>query len=331
MLQIGTKWQLWNLPNGYEQEIAAIKLRGYREDEPVALTGEILSQIREGTLRPLSVGDIVGYCPTHRDLFLRHKRGERGATTWGRTVGVLIEDYCKGIIRKRATFKQGPKTYKAIDTIVKKYTKSFKGKRLRQFRALEAHQTLPEHTTDKFSLLLEYTARYELAMLGADWILCGQRAIRSRSLLKRVPVTFDNITISPNSEILGIQSPATPDFLMAKLAAVGDIKSADAFKDLYYLTCTGYALAYENEHGRNKEINFGLIYFFETHTKRLSFASSYAFVIDDSLRREFLDRRNKAFQVLQSTTAPQFADREKYCSFCKYRDICAEDRDARTD
>lgn len=329
MLQIGTKWQLWNLPNGYKQEIADVRLRGYLENEPIALTGEILTQIREGTLQPLSVGDIVGYCPTHRDLFLQRKRREKGVSTWGRTAGVLVEEYCKGIINRYTKHKR-PKTYKSVEEKIKKYTECFIHNHQRQFNTLERLKALPGHTTDKFALHLEYTARYELAMLGADWILCGEDKVRSLSLLKRVPIEYDKIYISPRSEILGIRSPTTPDFLIAKFGAVGDIKSANEFKDFYYLTCTGYALAYESEHGENNEINFGLIYFFETHTRKLSFANSYAFIIDDNLRREFLDRRNKAFKVLQATTDPPFADREKYCNFCKFKSICARDRDERT-
>ena len=45
-------------------------------------------------------------------------------------------------------------------------------------------------------------------------------------------------------------------------AAMGRrIKSGASFKDFYPLSCAGYAIAYENQHGCGNDMNFGIIYF----------------------------------------------------------------------
>ncbi|RLC61447.1 MAG: hypothetical protein DRI01_08480, partial [Chloroflexi bacterium] len=83
-----------------------------------------------------------------------------------------------------------------------------------------------------------------------------------------------------------------------------------------------------NQHGQGNDINFGIIYFFETHRRTVTTARSYVFVIDDELRREFLDRRNEAFGILARDPAnpPSLASREQYCVFCKYLSECDKDR-----
>jgi len=73
------------------------------------------------------------------------------------------------------------------------------------------------------------------------------------------------VKIQPTPIQIGISTPATPDFLIEKYGAVGDIKSGVKFEDHYLLTCAGYAIAYENWKRKEKrDINFGIIYFFPT-------------------------------------------------------------------
>lgn len=325
MFQIGTNWQLWDLPRGFETEIKNITLRGYRRDDPVLLPAEF------SLLRPLSVDDICSlYCPTRRDLFLLRVRGRRGSATWGRIVGPVIEEYCKGLIGEyHNLFESAPtQSYVSVNRLIEEFTNRFITRKERQFQKLNKHSSGTSTDATKLVLVLQYTGRYELAMLGADWLLNDGGAGKAASLFMRVPLEHENIEISPDERAIGIRSPSTPDFLISSLQAIGDIKSGGVFKDFYRLSCAGYAIAYENQHGAGNEINFGIIYFFETHSKNIGVAKSYAFLIDDQLRQEFLDRRNEAFGIIKRDPSdpPPLASRDQYCIYCKYQIECDKDR-----
>ncbi|MFP3898016.1 MAG: CRISPR-associated protein Cas4 [Dehalococcoidia bacterium] len=324
MFQIATNWQLWDLPVSFNQAISRITLRGYKRDDPILLPAEF------SHLKPLSVDDIASlYCPTRRDLFLLKKRRLRGSAMWGRIAGPLIEQFCKGLIDEYENlFTDGARqSYESLKKLIQSYSTQFVTGNARLINGLRRHSTSPTEDVTRFVLVLEYTGRYELAMLGADCFLNGD-ATGAGPLLKRVPLEHKSIEISPDARAIGISSPSKPDFLISSLQAVGDIKSGGAFKEFYPLTCAGYAMAYENHHGSGNDINFGLIYFVETHSRTVCAARSYAFVIDDELRREFLDRRNEAFGVLLRDAAdpPPLASREQYCKFCKYFSECDQDR-----
>jgi len=323
MFQIGTNWQLWDLPEDFKEAISRISLRGYEHEEPILLPAEF------SHLRPLSVDDITSiYCPTRRDLFLLKNRKLRGSATWGRIAGPLIEDFCKGLLDEYQDLFDGSssQSYDSLKKLIQDYSSRFIGSKQQSFNKLMRHSASPTQDFAKFVLVLQYTGRYELAMLGADWFL-NEGIGPTSPLLARIPLEHKDVQISPNAREIGISSPSTPDFLISSLQVVGDIKSGASFRDFYPLTCAGYAIAYENQQGPSNDINFGVVYFLETHGKTVTTARSYAFVIDDELRREFLDRRNESFRILQdSANPPLLASREEYCVFCKYLKECDKDR-----
>ena len=139
--------------------------------------------------------------------------------------------------------------------------------------------------------------------------------------------TKDSLALYPNPIQIGISSPAPPDFLIEEYKVIGDIKSGIEFKRFHQLTCTGYALAYENE--KKKDINWGMIYFFPTrnptaYVKPITFAQIYIFPIDDNLRRWFLDFRNQDYGTISKNKPPRFpkvSDRQ-HCSNCQFKELC---------
>ncbi len=318
MFQIATNWGLLALSSHAESGDIGITLRGYSTDEPVALPAEFVS------MPPLSVDKIASiFCPTRRDLFLQVKTNKKGQMTWGRIAGTLIEKYCAGILDEyEGLFKLGAQSYATLKSEIEGYTKRFLSTYSRNLASLEKHSSgLDEY--EHFVLLLQYTARYELAMLGADWTL---RSLSSGPSVVNIDRT--NVKLHPNTKILGISSPSTPDFILPDLKTVGDVKSGKEFSETYRLTCAGYALAYESAYGMGNEIDFGVIYFFENHHRNFTSARIYAFVIDDPLRREFLDRRNEAYIIVGRDIAdpPSLVDRDRYCIYCKFCDECDKAR-----
>jgi CRISPR/Cas system-associated exonuclease Cas4 (RecB family) len=180
---------------------------------------------------------------------------------------------------------------------------------------------------EKFRHYLRYTGKFELSMLEADRLL-GKKTGKTKKheFLRNFPIQYKDITIQPNPKMIGINSPSKPDFLIPDLYIVGDVKSGKQFEECYRLTCAGYALAYENQQGKNHNIDFGIIYFLGTHTSNFYVAQTYLFLIDDELRREFLDKRNDVLNILASGRIPDFVERDQYCIRCKYLDVCDTDR-----
>ena len=138
------------------------------------------------------------------------------------------------------------------------------------------------------------------------------------------------VKIKPTPIQIGISRPATPDFLIEKYGAVGDIKSGVKFEDHYLLTCAGYALAYENwKREEKKDINFGIIYFFPTriptdYAKPFTFAQMYVFPIDDVLRKWFLEERDSAYETIIKDSMPDFPKNKQHCKHCQYIEACKE-------
>lgn len=359
MYQLGTKWKLWDLPSFLQADIEAITLRGYStEPEEVVDTLRLPADLYatsiddEGNFRGLSVEAITSrYCPTRRDFYLEKKQGfSKGYGTWGRVAGPLIEEYCKGLLAHFNELAQKPSglNYQKIQSLAEEYSQMFWEPRTKSFLKLQEKATSPEEAPERLIFLLQQTAKYELTMLGVDYIfgqngsgLLGRllamvtrafgRETTERTpggevvpLMRGIPIRFDKETIQihPGAS-LGLSEVTTPDFIILKTADVvmGDVKTGDHLKPFHLDTITGYAIAYESQH--KKDVNFGILYFFETHARQMSFAQSYMFGIDDFLRRSFLRKRNEAYRILQRSEPPRLADDyEAHCKHCKHHTYC---------
>ena len=342
MYQLGTKWTLWNLPAFLQDDVESITLRGYSTGPE-----EVLDRLRlsadlyaaslddKGNFRGLSVEIITSrYCPNGRDLYLEKKkalRGSKGHTTWGRVAGHLIEKYCKGLLKHFEELAHRPEglDYQSIQTLAQEYSQTFWGKssHKKKLKELQDQARTSEEAPERLVFLLQQTAKYELTMLGIDYTLSQNRNGKFVPLMQRIPVRFDEeaVRISPGTN-LGLSETTTPDFIILDEPAVvmGDIKTGIRFEQFHLHTIAGYALAYESQH--KKDVNFGIVYFFETHTTQMGLAQSYVFVIDDFLRRKFLDMRNEAYKILQRAEPPSLVDDyDKHCKYCKHHTDCYPD------
>jgi len=342
MYQLGTKWTLWDLPAFLQDDVESIALRGYcTEPEEVLDTLRLPADLYaaslddRGNFRGLSVERITSrYCPNGRDLYLEKKmtlKGSKGHTTWGRVAGHLIEKYCVGLLEHFKELAQRPEglDYQGIQTLTQEYSRTFWDKRShkKKLKELQDKARTPEEIPERLVFLLQQTAKYELTMLGIDYTFSQNRNGQFVPLMQRIPIRFDEETvrISPGTN-LGLSKTTTPDFIILDEPAVvmGDIKTGIRFEQFHLHTIAGYALAYESQH--KKDVNFGIVYFFETHTTQMGLAQSYVFVIDDFLRRKFLDMRNEAYKILQRAEPPSLVDDyDKHCKHCKHHTDCYPD------
>jgi len=385
MYQLGTKWKLWGLPSFLQADIEAITLRGY-STEPEEIAGALrlpadlyLAGVDDkGSFKGLSVEKVTSrYCPTGRDLYLEKKlgsRGSKGHITWGRVAGRLIEEYCLGLLEHFRDWAQGPAEldYQRIQMLTDDYSRRFwnRPSHKKNLRKLQNEAGIPEEAPERLAFLLQQTAKYELTMLSADYILGQSGDGEFVPLMEGIPIVFkgEAIQINPQSD-LGLSETTTPDFIifdnvgrvykfgesrrepfyklfttiwhiferetakrMPEVSSqvsyapeptivMGEVKTGTQLQPFHLHAVAGYAISYESQHKR--DVNFGIVYFFETHVTQMSFAQSYVFVIDDFLRRKFLDARNDAYRILQkSALPPKAGDYEKYCKYCKHHEDC---------
>jgi CRISPR/Cas system-associated exonuclease Cas4 (RecB family) len=347
---------MWNLSKPTDEifkTIEQIKFRGY--DKETFLTGEFARRIAakieldkdkkagtinqtryeeelkaNGGINALSVSAIADkYCHTRRDLYIE-KGSQRPKIedykTWGRIAGPLVERYLFGMMAEQSDSEN----YGSVVEKSLALRKSFAQKEKKSIALLENTEGKDGDTkigdTDWFMQLLDYNGRAELAI----------KILNSR-LKQEESMDVEDIElwskIKPNVAEIGISSPATPDFISPKAHVVGDIKTGVNFAAHHQLTCAGYALAYENQHEKEKaEINWGIVYFFPTrnpsaYVKPISFAQVLIFPIDDILRGWFLSTRNEAYRITSKSTIPPLPEKTNrtHCRSCKNVNYCKED------
>lgn len=328
----------WNSTRPDQETItdfSSLERRGYNA-EAVSLTGQLATKIADKTIPTLSVGDIADKrCLARRDLYLRKGVGRLSTAqlrsiekaTWGHKAGTFVEKYVEGVATQQG-ISQPAQSYTAIRNNGDSYHRSFVGNRasdISQLRTLEKSTlNTKEGDTDWLLRLLKCNGKLEL---GAQVL---HSFVRKTDDFDFSRIEF-NRNLHPKPREIGISSRATPDFIAPHLGLVGDIKTSTGFEAHFQLTCAGYALAYENEHGDGHNINWGIIYLLPTRNptalvRPLTFAQLYIFAIDDNLRSWFLDERDKAYRVLAGEQIPSIKeeDMRNNCSYCKFNQYCEE-------
>jgi CRISPR/Cas system-associated exonuclease Cas4 (RecB family) len=322
MFEVIFRWNSCGPDDGTNEFINKITLRGYIAKN-VGLTGEFINKLIEQRIKPLSIGNITSrICPTGRDIYYRKGpnpiRGRDESTTWGRETGNLIEQYYYNILPR------GIKTHKQKYTSTKKQADKHsirffetKQEKLNEIIELEKTSNKQEGDTEWLVKILNQSARSEFAIKILNKISYDPFNIDTRDVQIKPQ-------LHPSLEEIGI-APSEPDFIIPKHKIIGDIKSGENFEDYFLLTCTGYALAYENEF--QTDINWGVIYFVPKHTtseyvKVLTYPQVHFFPIDEKLREWFLEKRDEAYSIISKKDAPGFPKKLVQCPYCKYKTHC---------
>jgi len=329
MFQVIAMWNLSKPDEEMKDSVDNIDLRGYNTDS--FLTGEFASKVASEDIRPLSVSNIAEkYCTTRRDLYFykginRLPRTDR-KETWGTKAGPFIENYILSFLNKT-----GDKDNENYSSLINKgeslYTTYIKAEKrdYEELKSLEEDSFgVIEGDTDWLLKLLCNNAKSELAIKILHSLLKGDDSLDIANIkLKRA--------IRPNVTEIGINDPATPDFIIPDFGIVGDIKTGVEFQSHFQLTCAGYALAYENEKGEKNDIDWGIIYLFPSRvpaTKRfvrpVTFTQVYIFPINDFLRESFITLRDEAYKIISKNSPPSFPDEKKreHCEYCRFKEHC---------
>lgn len=329
----------WNLTRPDQEALAdfdSLERRGYNS-ELVSLTGQLATKIADKTILPLSVSDIADKrCIARRDLYLRKgvgrissaQRRKMEKPTWGHKAGSFVEKYVMGTVTQEIDNFTEQK-YAATRAGSDSYHQNFVDGSLSDIAKLKTLESTTQNMvngdTEWLLRLLKCNGRLES---GAHVLHLFAKEINDFDLT-HIEL---NRNLHPKTREIGINSPATPDFIVPNLDLVGDVKTSIRFEAHFQLTCAGYALAYENEYGDGNNINWGIIYLLPTrnptaYVRPLTFAQLYVFAIDDVLRTWFLYERDKAYRVLAEEQIPNVRDEdlENNCPYCRYKQYCEEE------
>lgn len=327
----------WNLARPDQENLAdfqSVQLRGYNS-ELVSLTGQLANKVAEKTILPLSVSDIADKrCAARRDLYLnkgatrltRAQLKKMEKSTWGQKAGNFVQKYVEGVGVYQGL--GGRQSYAVTRNNGDGYHDAFVQSNVSDIDKLKALEKTQVNSspgdTDWLLRLLKCNGKLELGARALD--ICA----REDGDLDFSHVQFGT-HLSPKTREIGISSPAAPDFIIPSQSIVGDVKTSIAFEAHFQLTCAGYALAYESEHGEGYDMNWGFIYLITTRNpsafvRPLTFAQLYIFAVDDSLRSWFLKERDNSYRILAENQIPivEEEDLKKNCPYCKYKVFCEQ-------
>ncbi len=325
MFRLEAELELLRADQGIPSPPPSITLRGHLKEQPVAVTGQFIDA------SPLSVSDIVGFCPVHRDLYLRkikkHKREDKSKNkSWARLAGPLIQKFLEHVYDSLKD-KKSPNSVgnspaefrkevsRLLDGFVRhkgisNQIKNLNSKVMNRFDLRENELRLLLFNSAVLDLFyLQGALNYKRATNeGPDVILS---ALQTK--YKYTPATY-----------LKISADSSPDLLLPKFNAIGDVKSG-MMKEEHFWTVAGYALGYESAF--QKDIDLGVLYFVETANDCIRSSRTIIFWLSDDLRRRFLDRRDRALATLHNAALEPMVltdqnQIDEFCNRCSFQRVC---------
>jgi len=278
-------------------------------------------------IKPLStslrfgVGELAGrYCETLRDIYLRRVLGVRPPPSFKMARGIAFHEVMKAALFdiKKFIFEDLSSGGKGLLNSLLPKSESV------GFEAVErAESALGSRLSEEDRRLLAFSCLNLYEFL----VIQGAAAL-DRTLSKyphAEPDSVVNAAIPPVSErkvdgsLVGLSGELSVD-IYTPYNAIADVKTGEV-RSFHPLTLAGYALALESDEGI--PIDFGFIIYVKVEGRVPSFKVK-PLIVGDEVRREFLEVRDEAYQVVTSGRDPGKPAR---CpSFCPYYPVCEEGR-----
>ena len=275
-------------------------------------------------IKPLStslrfgVGELAGrYCETLRDIYLRRIVGVRPPPSFKMARGIAFHEVMKAALFdiKKFIYENLSSGGKGLLTSLLPRSE-FVG-----FDAVdraEAALGSKLNEEDRKLLALNCSNLY-------DFLIIQGAASLDRTLSKYPHAESDsviNAAIPPVSErkvdgsLVGLSAELSVD-IYTPYNAIADVKTGEV-RSFHPLTLAGYALALESDEGI--PIDFGFIIYVKLDRRRVPSFTIKPLIVGDEVRREFLEVRDEAYQVVTSGRDPGKPTR---CpSFCPSYVVC---------
>lgn len=267
----------------------------------------------------LSVSEIANrYCPTYRDIYLRKIVNIFAPVSFKTVRGWVYHDICSefpsfvrgklyslGLIRGCELFKVlMSERGSFIDSIFKCHNvdKYVKGE---------------EYNVLKFDsgLLFDYLVLSVCARL--DEILCNLSYLKVENVVSKLLPVFEEKIV--DGRFLGLSRELKVDVFLDNRLVI-DVKTGDV-RDFHRYTLAGYALAIEAD--SEIPVDYGVISYLSIKDGFVKIRND-VFFIDDALRREFIEIRDKAFDIIQLGEDPGYPT--SCPDYCIYYDYCSSRR-----
>jgi len=276
-------------------------------------SNDILSPPLEGVY--LGVSEVANrYCPTYRDIYLRRVLGRPAPYTYKTVRGWIYHAissktvqevkstlYLKGLCSGAELFQElSGRRDEILDSIFKKYAAS------RYLNEREMEELRREAEALYSFLILQASARL-------DRILSEVKRPELESVLaKAVPMDVERLV---NGRLLGLSQELRVD-LFTERRIVVEIKTGDV-RPFHKYVLAGYALAIESD--LEIPIDYGIVSYLWSDGRFVK-VRNVTYFIGDELRREFLELRDEAFNVIHNGVDP---GKPANCpTYCIYYDLC---------
>ena len=284
------------------------ELRGWNYDKP--------------PIQPLSrsikfgVSELAGrYCETLRDIYLKKVLGLKPPPNVKMIRGIALHETIKDAISDVKKFIYNNQNATGTELVIEFLPKAERAGWDAASKAELSINILEQNQKDE--LVKECASFYNFLIIQAaakfDYALSKYPHAEPDSIVSVAvpPVTERKV----DGTLVGLASELSVD-MYTPYNAIIDFKTGE-IRHFHPLTAAGYALAIESE--ENIPIDFGFIVYIKFEKKVPSFTIRY-FVVGDELRREFLEVRDEAFEIVDSGRDPGISN--KCQDFCPYYQLC---------
>ncbi len=263
----------------------------------------------------LSVSEVANrYCETYRDIYLKRVLKKPAPASFKTVRGwvyhkissdtlTLVKSYLYN-----SGFVPGYKMYSDLIRREKKFiNRIMQALNISKYVSDEKFKKLYNDSKTLFRYLILQAASYN------DQILSRENIASIDSLVNKVvPSVVERVV---DGSPLGLSKQLRIDMFLDSNIVI-DIKTGD-YRDFHKYTLAGYALAVEAD--LNKPVDYGVITYLYIQDDFVKVRNDF-YLIDDALRREFIELRDHAMDIIHLAKDP---GRPVKCpSYCIYYNIC---------
>ena len=268
------------------------------------------------------VGELaMRYCETMRDIYLKRILNVKPPPTIKMARGIVLHAVNRESLSavKKLLFSGDARSGSELIEDLLPFTRDVVDRAI-----LEAEKALSAKMggAEEQQLRVEASALYRFLIV--------QAAARIDQAISKYPHSsvdsIISVAVPPvverkvDGSLIGLSRELSVD-IYTPFNAVADLKTGEV-REFHPYAATGYALALEAE--ENIPVDFGFIIYVQIEPSRIvpSFKLRY-FIISDELRREFLEVRDEAYEIVSVGRDP--GKPVKCPSYCPYYGVCVRE------
>lgn len=253
------------------------------------------------------------YCPTFRDIYLRRVEGVSAPYSYKTVRGWVYHSISSKSLTlvKKLIYEGVWSGYTLLKRLLGMESpflrRLFKTLNIKKYVSPTEYRVLYDSGKALYRYLCIQAASY------LDYVVASRKYIEADDLVNEVVPSVVERRL--DGFHLGLSRELRVDMLLDR-GLVLDIKTGEE-RDFHKYVLTGYALAYESMYVR--PIDYGIVTYIQVEGGKVRINNVFQF-IGDELRREFIDIRDRAFDVVRLGVDP---GKPPNCpEYCIYYRVC---------